>query len=159
MKQTLYVILICLVACRPRSKETALATLPSFNMLLLDSTTVLKTEQIPKGKPIVLLFFRPDCPHCQEETQNLIDHIDSFRKVRFYLVTTATLREIRDFYFDYRLNRYENFTIVKDQEHGFIHTFRPGTVPYIVIYDGNKKLVKIFNGGAGLDYLLKATQI
>jgi thioredoxin-related protein len=159
MKQTLFVALIFLAACRPQSKETALTNLPSFSMLLMDSTTVLKTQEIPSGKPIVLLFFRPDCPHCRQETQDLVDHIQSFKDVRFYLLAAAPLREIKAFYLKYHLNQFDNFTVGKDQERTFFHAFRPSTVPYLAIYDGNKRLVKIYNGGAGLDYIFKATHL
>ena len=159
MKQIFFGILICLVACRPQSKESALVILPPFSMLLMDSTTLLKAQDIPDGRPIVLLFFRPDCPHCQEETRDILAHIDSFQNVQFYMLALEPLRDIREFNLKYHIAQYRNFTIGKDQERSFLHTFRPATVPYIAIYDGNKKLVKIYNGGAEINYLYKATHI
>ena len=160
MKQIFYSTLICLAACHsPHSKESTLCTLPSFNMLLVDSLTVLKAQEIPTGEPIVLLFFRPDCPHCRQETQDLVDHIDSFKNVRFYLLALEPMKEIKEFYLDFHLADYKNITVGKDSEHSFLRVFRPGTVPYMAIYDGHKQLVKIYNGGAGVDRILKAIHV
>jgi len=160
MRRILYVALACLVACySPQSKEKAISKLPSFKMLLIDSITTLKAEEIPTGKPIVLLFFRPDCPHCWEETQDILDHIDSFRNVRFYMLAIESLHKIREFCLSFNLDKYENFTIGKDQEYTFLRAFRPSSVPYMAVYDGNKKLVKIYNGGTAIDHIFKATHI
>ena len=156
----LYVYFICGVGCSSRSnREATLAVLPSFNMLLMDSATVLKAQEIPNGKPIVLLFFRPDCPHCQAETQAFIDHIDSLKNVQIYLLTIAPLTEIREFYHRYHLDRYNNFTVGRDHEHSFYEAFRPSTIPYTAIYDGNKRLVRIYGQEAGIDNILKAIRI
>jgi thiol-disulfide isomerase/thioredoxin len=153
-------LIICLIfslACHSfTSKEKTLATLPPFEMLLMDSNTVLKAQEIPMGKPILLLFFRPDCPHCQRETRLLLDHMDSLKNVRIYFLATAPFKDIRDFYFSYHLDKQKNLTVGRDQEHSFYQAFRPASVPYTAIYDANKKLVKIFNEEAGIENILKA---
>jgi len=159
-KISLYIYLICLAACHSRqSKETALVNLPPFDMLLMDSTTVLKAQEIPTGKPIVLLFFRPDCTHCQQETQTLLDHIDSLENVRFYFLATAPLEDIREFYAHFHLDKYKNVTVGRDHEHSFYQAFRPSNVPYTAIYDGNKRLVRIYSEEVGIDKILKTTRI
>jgi thiol-disulfide isomerase/thioredoxin len=160
MKRIFYLILLCLPGCySPQNKKEALNSLPSFNMLLIDGMTTFYAQEIPTGRPIVLFFFRPDCPHCQEETRALVDHMNSLTNVQFYMISLDPLEKIKEFYVTYHLDQYKNLTIGEDNEHTFIQYFRPSTVPYFAIYDANKKLVKIFNGGTEIDDILKATHI
>jgi len=160
MKPILYIALICLTSCHARQgREAALSTIPSFAMLLMDSTTILKAQEIPTGQPIVFLFFRPDCPHCQSETQALLDHKDSLKNVRIYLLALDPFNEIKGFYLRYHLDQYKNFTVGKDHEYTFFRAFRPSTIPYMAIYDRNKRLVTIYNQEAGIENILKAIHI
>jgi peroxiredoxin len=157
MKTIVFLSLICVIACHSgQSREAALSNLPKFDMLLMDSTTILKAQEIPTGQSIVLLFFRPDCPHCQQETRNLLAHADSLRNVRVYLLAVEPFEDIKSFYLKFHLDRYKNFTVAKDHDFSFFRAFRPGTVPYTVIYDRNKRLVKIYNQDAGIENILTA---
>ena len=38
--------------------------LPSFKMTLSDNQ-IFNSSELPKGKPLVLIYFDPDCDHCQ----------------------------------------------------------------------------------------------
>lgn len=160
MKVILILGLSCILACHARSgRESTLSTLPSFNMLLMDSTTVLKAEQISPGRPIILIFFEPDCPHCQEETQALTAHMEALKNVRIYMVTLAPLKEIKDFYHKNHLAKYGTFIVGQDYKYSFFRTFRPTQVPYMAIYDTNKQLVKIFYGELSVEKILNAIQV
>src|SRR5215472_3033792 len=135
MKQSAILLVLCFLAgCQTiQTPDARLSTLPPFGMLLMDSTTLLKEEQIPLGKPIVLLFFRPDCPHCQKETQEFIDHRASLQNVRIYLLATAPFPEIKAFYNHFQLANYANFTVGKDFNHSFYKAFSPKAVPFLAI--------------------------
>jgi hypothetical protein len=160
MRKIFFFITICLIACHSRQgKEVALSTLPSFEMLLIDSAAILKAQEIPTGQPIVLLFFRPDCTHCQAETQVLLDHIDSLKNVRIYMLALEPLKEIKTFCLHYHLDQYKNFIVGRDYEYSFFRAFRPSTVPYMAIYDRNKRLVKIYNQEPGINNILNAIHI
>ena len=47
-------------------------TIPSFSMLLPDSTTVFRSDDIPTGKKSVLIHFDPTCTDCQEEVEYIL---------------------------------------------------------------------------------------
>ena len=161
MKQSAIIFsFFLLAACQIKQRpEALLSTLPSFGMLLMDSTTLLKEEEIPMGKPIVLLYFRPDCPHCQKETQAFIDHSESLKHVQVYLLTNAPFEDIRTFYNHFQLANYKNFTVGKDYNHSFYNAFKPKVVPFLAVYDRNKKLVKIYGEEPDFNVILKSLPI
>jgi len=81
MKKSISAILIFLaLSCRNNTGEGE--TIPSFDFLLSDSITRVNTATIPEGTPIALLYFSPDCEHCQHETETIIHHMDSLKQVR-----------------------------------------------------------------------------
>ena len=130
-------------------------TLPSFNLLLLDSTTIFNTKDIPAGKPVVLMYFSPDCEHCQHQTEAILKDMDSLRNVRFVLLTSLPFDKMRNFYAYYKLGDYKNITLGRDYEFFFSRHYGSQYVPYLAIYDRHKKLVKVFDGGTKVSTLIQ----
>ena len=123
-------------------------TLPAFNIMLTDSNTIVNTYNIPEGKPTLIMFFDPECKHCQAVTKKLLEHMDSLKDIRFYLITSVhDFSKIRSFYNEYHLADYKNIEVVgRDYEFFFITYYGIKYVPDMVLYDGHKKLVKFFEG-------------
>src|SRR5579864_2134147 len=133
MKQlTLIISIIFLIACRQSRQEPHL---PFFNLLLSDSITRLNTAMIPEGKPTILLYFSPDCEHCQHETESLLHSMDSLKKIHFYFITTDSFDRMRVFYQHYKIHNYPNITIGRDYRFFFPNHFGSPVPPYLVIYD------------------------
>lgn len=136
---------------------SGIATIPSFDIQLLDSTTLIHAEDIPAGKPIVMVYFRPDCPHCQLETRNLIKSISQLKNSRIYFLTAAELRDARGYAHNFRLDQYPDIiTIGKDHEHSFAKIFHPSSIPFLALYDSQKKLIRIYHGEVPVTNLLAA---
>ena len=134
-------------------------TLPAFNIVLLDSTTVFNTYNIPEGKPILIMFFDPDCKHCKAETRMLLSGMDSLKDIRFFMITSVhDFKRIRDFYDEYRLSDYKNIEVVgRDYEYFFITYYGVKFVPDLVLYDSHKNLVKYFEGHVTVKELYSLT--
>ena len=162
MKQIfIFVFICCLCSCgrnRDKANISGISTLPSFDMLLMDRATIVHSKEIPTGKPIVVIYFRPDCPHCNQETKLFIDNIEALKGVRFYYLTSASFDDIKGFYDHYNLEQYQNIIVGKDYEHSFFEVFNPRTVPYMAIYDGKKNLVKVYHGEVGISSLIAAVR-
>jgi len=120
--------------------------LPAFDLLLVDSVTKFNTASIPEGNPIILLYFSPECEHCQKETEGLLKKMDSLRQVRFYFITNDPVDQLKLFNYAYKLYKYSNITLGRDYKFSFPAHFKNAAPPTMVIYDGNKMLVTIFKG-------------
>src|SRR5438034_207081 len=72
-------------------------TMPAIQILLQDSTTIFNTYSIPKGTPTVLVFFSPDCEHCQKMIGEIVEKMDSMRQANFIFLTPMPLSLLRPF--------------------------------------------------------------
>lgn len=120
--------------------------LPVFNILLKDSVTTFNSFNIPKGRPIALMLFSPDCKHCSDAMDAITHGMDSLRNVRFYLMTLSSdMTGIRKFYNDHGLEKFDNIEVVGcDYDFFYLTFFGAMQVPDIALYDSHKKLVHLF---------------
>jgi thiol-disulfide isomerase/thioredoxin len=130
-------------------------TMPSFDIMEVDSTTIFNTKDIPGGKPVVLMYFSPDCEHCQHLTEELLKNIDSLKQMQLVMFTSLPFDKLKNFYTYYKLSEYKNITVGRDYEFFFSRHFGSQYVPYLAIYDRRKKLVKVFDGGTKVSTLIQ----
>ncbi len=133
--------------------------LPVFNLLLRDSIELFNTFYIPKGRPIALMFFSPDCEHCQHAMTALTNGMDSISNIRFYLITMVrSMTDIRKFCNDRHLEKYKNIEVVgQDSEFAFIDFFGTMHIPDIALYDSDKQFVHLFEGNINVKDLYQYT--
>ncbi|MDR3714163.1 MAG: thioredoxin fold domain-containing protein [Puia sp.] len=152
-KIILFLALASTVGCRDHKNEIKTGfegkPLPSFNVLLMDSTTKLNTENIPSGEPVVVFYFNPYCPFCRAQTEEMLGNIKSLKNIRFYLVSNFPFEMIKKYYSDFQLNKYSNITVVQDYDAYFGNYYKAPGVPYIAIYNKEKILKKAFIGQLG----------
>jgi len=157
-----FILFGSLLSCHSNRQKESIAkisSLPSFQMLLMDSITLFDPGQVPEGKPIVVMYFRPNCPHCQEETKTFVKNIEDLKTVRIYMLAGADFKDLKEFYQSYHLDQYQNITVGKDYEHSFARVFRPKAVPYMAIYNTKKNLVRVYYGEVKIHALLDAVHI
>jgi len=108
-----YLIICCIltaIGCQGR-KGADIGQLPSIDLLLPDSLTHINTKDVREGRPVALLYFSPDCEHCQNEITSILHNMDSLNNVLFYFITNDSLDRIRVFKSTYLLNKYSNITV------------------------------------------------
>ncbi len=122
------------------------AEIPSFNLMLQDSTTIFNTQAIPEGGPTVLIFFSPDCDHCQRETADILGKMDSLKNVRFYFVSFDPIERLKVFNGYYKIHKYTNVVVGRDYTYAFPKYFKDALPPFSVIYDKDKRLRAVYKG-------------
>jgi thiol-disulfide isomerase/thioredoxin len=142
-KITIALLILCLCACKGRPPlHTGLEgkPLPSFDLLLIDSSTHLNSNTLPSGKPIVFFYFSPRCPFCRAQMQDIIDNGKDLKDIRFILLTVGPYSELKEFYKHYELSKYPNVTVGLDYDYFFPNYFKTSNVPYLALYDRDKRL-------------------
>src|SRR5579872_191676 len=71
--------------------------LPSFKLLLTDSSTNFDTRNIPGDKPVVLFYFGPYCPYSRAQMEEIIKNMNQLQDVRFCLFTSYPFTQMKDF--------------------------------------------------------------
>jgi thioredoxin-related protein len=149
-----YTAVVFLFGCFDRQKLiTGLEgkPLPSFNMLLTDSITNINTKSIPLGEPFVLFYFSPSCPYCRAQTEEIKDEIKSLEKIKIYFIAGFPLQQIKNFNKHYELSAYPNLTVAQVNDSSFFKYYNITGVPYIAIYNKEKKLKEIMFGKVPTD--------
>src|SRR5262245_24366839 len=71
-------------------------SLPPFKMYRSDKT-IFSAAELPKTKPTILIYFDPDCDHCQKLMKELFQKIDAFKKAEIIMVTFKPVEEVAEF--------------------------------------------------------------
>ena len=132
--------------------------LPPFNILLQDSATLLNTADIPTGKQLIFIGFSPICIHCQQETREILSHMDQFNKVHFYFVTPFDFKEAKEFYLYFGMNKYPNISMGIDSSNYFFKYFKAPGAPYTAVFDSKKRLKQVMSERFDVNELIKAVK-
>ncbi len=116
------------------------------------------SKQVPNNDtPTIILFFNPDCDHCQYEAKAILEHQSDFATTHFWWVTTVDTLAINDFSKKYHLDKLSNHYFAKLPAEKVVETFGSVSVPHIFIYDKTGVLQKEFRGETKIEALLKYT--
>ncbi len=139
-------ILLLMVSCKQRTKHEK-GHLPDFDFLLTDSVTHLTTDMVAQENPVALLYFSPDCEHCQEETATILKNMNELKKIHFYFITNDPLERTKEFSQFYGLYKHSNITVCWDNQFYFPRRFKGAFPPYLVVYDKDKRQQGVYEGG------------
>jgi thiol-disulfide isomerase/thioredoxin len=107
-KRILYLIGIFLWLAAPAVAQTKAATgIPPFKILQTNGK-FFSASELDKTKPVVLIYFAPDCPHCQVLMSGLFKNINSFKKTQLVLVTFKPVSELQLFEREFNTTSYPN---------------------------------------------------
>lgn len=116
--------------------------LPSFNILQTDSSW-FRLQNLPVDKPTAIIYFNPECGHCQETAQKISESMEAFKDVTFLWVTyLSPLEEIETFKKNFKLDGYSNVHFGKDPQYYIPSYFRVEVTPFVALYDTQHQLVK-----------------
>ena len=158
MKKALMLIVIILItglivsliigivdkANKRKVAKERIKTLPVFSMRTL-SGTLFRSDQIKKG-PVLVLFFHPECEHCQYQITTLFKNLAGTAGVHFILISNAEKEAIRNFLKENNLRDYPGLIALADETYSFSDYFGTEIVPATFIYDRNLQLVRYFQG-------------
>jgi len=151
MKYTVFILLI-LSLCGCYRKKARMKTglegkpMPSIALLATDSSTIYNTVNINPGRPTLLFSLETWCPFCKAQTQSIISHIMLLKDINIYMICNTQFSEFKKFANRYELNRYPNIKAGVDYNMSFERYFKSTKIPFLAIYDREKKLKQIIIG-------------
>jgi peroxiredoxin len=125
--------------------------LPFLTITKLDGSNISLYEVTGNA---VLIFFRPDCDHCQNEGQQIGERKQVLRDYQVYFIAADSMKNIAKFASDYDLLE-NNFHFGQADNYQVYKTVgNMPSIPAIFIYH-DKKLVKRFDGETKLEEIMK----
>jgi thiol-disulfide isomerase/thioredoxin len=130
--------------------------IPVFNISKLPDSTEFSKDDLQRKKATVIMLFSPDCSHCQIETKNMLGHIDLFKKAQIIMVSSMDFVNIRKFYEDYEIAKYENIVMGRDAAFLLGSFYGIKHYPSIFVYDKKGNFVKSFEGEFTIESVAEA---
>jgi thiol-disulfide isomerase/thioredoxin len=125
--------------------------LPMLSIVTTDGNRISLRETPDKT---VLIYFNPDCDHCQREAAQIGKRKQVFENYTVFFISIDSMENIVRFANDYNLLE-SNFQFGQANSHEVAQAVGPlPSVPAIFIYN-NKKLVKRLEGEVKLEEIMK----
>jgi thioredoxin-related protein len=155
-KLFLFFVLIISTGFAFAQTNTPPLTIPPYHILTTDSVYVTPAN-LKKHKPVMIIYFSPDCSHCQHLMFEMKPQMDVFKNVQVVMITfVLQLKAIQTFYRDFDLKNYPNFTVGTEGYTYLVQRFyQVKTTPYIALYDKNGKLIKAYEKAPKVEELVE----
>lgn len=136
-----------------KEKAQQISEIPKFNFKTLNGKAFSNTDL--KEQASIFIYFNPTCEHCQYEAQELEKQKEKFKNTQVLMFSTEKMDLLKDFAQEYKLDKIQNFKILRADYKALDQSFSVSTVPTILIYNKKQKLVKKFVGETKIEAILK----
>ncbi len=145
MNKYKFLILTCLFFFFCSGIFAQAGKVPPFRMVKSDGK-VFRAENLPLGKPIIIIYFSPDCDDCQMFISELLSRINDFRNVSIAMVTYLSVESVSEFVAKNKLTRYTDIYVGTEGSNLFIKNYyNISLFPFAALYNKNGDLIKKYN--------------
>jgi len=130
-------------------------TIPPFTLIKVDSTEMTRND-IHKNRQTMIMYFSPECSHCQHQTEDMLAEMDKLKNTEIVMVTYEKFEDMTAFYEKYQIAKYPNIKMGRDTKFFFVPFYRMQNLPYMALYDKKGNLITTFEGNHKIDKLAKA---
>lgn len=127
--------------------------IPAFTVLKTDSSFTSE-KIIPQDKPVVIIYFSPECGHCQITADEFSKKMKDMRDIYFVWVSYHPLPEVKEFAKKFNLQQFTNITIGRDPNYTIPSYFRVKYTPYMAVYNKDHHLIQTYGQGTEADTLI-----
>lgn len=143
-----FILLVCL------SKSAEAQTIPPFRMQLTNGQ-IFTPQNLSKEKPAVIIYFAPDCEHCQALIHSLLQRIEDFKKAQIIMVSFEPLNMVINFERGYHLSQYPNIKCGTEiPTFYFRNLFNLSKTPFTALYNKKGKLIISYQNETPLNDLV-----
>ena len=128
--------------------QTISAQLPSFKLKTIDGKTVSTDTLRNDGKPFIISFFATWCNPCNRELSAIAEVYDEWQKetgVKLYAVSIDKAQNANKVKPLVNQNGWP-YEVMLDPNSEFRKSFGGEMIPFVIICDGNGKIIEKYNG-------------
>ena len=118
--------------------------IPAFRILLSDSSVFTKA-QLPISEYTAIIYFSPDCSHCQYTVKDIVKHMDSLQNVFFVFVAYKSVSIIKEFIESYHLGQFSNIRVGHDPVFYVPSFYRVSFTPFVAVYNKSGNLIQVYD--------------
>lgn len=137
-------------------KEVAehIKTIPKFEYQNIKGGN-FTNKDLKEETPTLFIYYNSECDYCNEEAKMIKQNIDMFTESQLCFISFEKPVQIKKFAIKYQLNTYDNIHFLCDSKVTFATTFDVKSLPCLVLYDKNKKLIEKIKGQVKAETILK----
>lgn len=140
---TTFISVLFIKYYKHREYKKSITNISSINYKEL---TIKGTTFYNKGNYNCFLVFNSNCEFCIDEIEDIVDNIELFKDVNFYLVSTQTEEELIEYNEDSEFMGLENFTILYDKNNVISNFFDYPITPSTFMYNKENILIDFKKG-------------
>ena len=104
----------------------------------------------------MIMYFSPTCDHCQVQTDSMLRHMNKFNDVEIVMASYSSIPEMKIFYEEKQLGRYNNIKMGYDSKYFFPPFYKMLNLPFMALYNKKGNFITSFNGNASIEKILEA---
>jgi peroxiredoxin len=158
---TMFILLLCLCAAQAQTNDNdtippykKTTKIPEFSILKPDSTW-FTNKQLPANKPLVIIYFSPDCGHCQMAAQEFVKDMDKLKNVELVWVSFHTPQQIEEFAEAYKLKQFSNVVLGRDPNYKIPVFYKIQFTPFMAVYDKKGTFLNAYPQGTTPEEIAK----
>ena len=129
--------------------------IPAFKMQLSNGKMFSSSELLHQ-KPVIIIYFAPDCEHCQILMNELFKRINDFKKAQIVMVTFERAIELLGFEKKYETSKYPNIKVGTEIPIFFFKNYyQLEHTPFTALFDKYGKLIVSYKEQTPVDDLIK----
>ncbi|HRB06283.1 MAG TPA: redoxin domain-containing protein [Niabella sp.] len=126
---------------------------PPFRMTQSNGKLFTATN-LPLGKPIMIIYFSPDCDHCQVMMKDWFKKVNDFKKASVAMITFSPIDKVITFEKDFKVNQYPNIVVGTEGLSFFVRNYyQIMDMPFAALYDKNGNLIASYQKNIPLNEL------
>ncbi len=138
---------------RKQEATERIKELPDFTAYGVDHSKISRATFV--GRPTVLIYFDPDCDHCQREADELYKKAALLASAQILMLSSARLPELKTFVQMKQLNQLSNVVVAHIDRQVAYETFGFTSVPDVLIYHADGSLAKQFRGETSIEAIVR----
>jgi len=129
-------------------------TIPEFSYKDINGL-FFNNHNIKINTPTLFIYFDSGCEYCNEEAEMIKKNIEKFKNIQLIFVSFEQPALIKTFATKHHLISYQNIHFLYDNKITFAKTFDINSLPYLILYDKDQKLIAKIKGQTKTEILLK----
>lgn len=129
--------------------------IPAFEMKL-STGKIFSSTNVSSKNPTILIYFAPDCEHCQALMKQIFSQINTFKNTQIILVTFEPVQVLPAFEKQFHTGKYSNIKVGSEVKPLLLQKYyQLQHTPFTALFDKNKKLVISYKDFTPVNDLVK----
>jgi len=155
MRSILILFLFIFYLQAPAQQTVQKTAIPPFQLVLTDGSG-FSYKNLQKGRPLILVYFAPECDHCRVFMGSLLKSSKKFTHTQIVLVSYFPLPALQQFSHDFKLHQFPNIKLGTEGNSFLIPAyFKIGKFPFTAVFNKAGKLVATFKEAPSAEVLAR----